>query len=1158
MPKQVFFDPQGKRWKRIRRVLDVLGVLFTVLLIFFVVTVFSATNIQQILFPEQKKPYHALQQKERKHPKKIGSHRKTKIAPSQVVLNKDEGIRGAFYVTWDAASFSSLKEYVHQIDLVYPEWIHVLSPDGRLQAVTQLNTLYDVMDKDGKPRVIDNELMPFLKAENAETEVLPLVNNFDPIANEWKEDIGPFLNSSDGRARFRQEIATFLASDKYRGITLDFEAFPLSSQPGYRSLIQELASDLHAKGMKLYVSVPANNQDFDYVLMSKYADGLILMNYDQHYPGFPGGVPGPIASQDWFTKNLESALKVIPQEKIICAIGNYGYDWTVHKDQKPFNGNAHNVSVQEAWLEAHDSEADIDFDSDELNPHFSYLDGDVRHEVWYLDAVTALNQMRAARRLGITTFALWRLGSEDRSLWQIWDQPMDANAPDKLRVMPPGQDVDLEGHGEVLQIEARPADGRRELELDHDTGYVNDQRIEELPMPYRLGQYGGADKKKIALTFDDGPDPKWTPKILDELKKENAKGTFFVIGSQGQNHWTILRRIYSEGHEIGNHTFLHPDISNVSKTYMKVELNLTERLFAGVLGIKSVLFRPPYSVDQEPDTADQVRPLEISQQLGYLTIGDKIDPNDWRDNPRLSAEQITESVMSQLGNGNVILLHDGGGDRSQTVRAIPMIVQALRAKGYQIVTVSDLLGKSRDEVMPPLQGTERLWAKLDLFGLLLGLVVNGFIVGVFFIGDILMTGRLLGVGTLAVFDRFRRRRQGKAGTAAGYAPDVAVLVPAFNEEKVIVRTIQAVLNSDYPRLHVIVIDDGSTDRTYEVAKEIFAQEIADGRVTVLTQPNGGKARALNFGLEHVTEEIFVGIDADTVIAHDAISYLVPNFIDPRLGALAGNAKVGNRINLWTRWQALEYITSQNFERRALNMFSAVSVVPGAIGAWRTEAVRALGGYHADTVAEDADLTMALLQAGYKVEYEDRAIAYTEAPHNPNGLMRQRFRWSFGILQAVYKHRKATVREGALGWIAIPNIVIFQLMLPLVSPFIDIMFAFGALKYWIYDKHFHPDTADPASFEKLVIYFTLFLLIDFVTSAIAFSLERRRPGSKRDWWLLGHVWLQRFAYRQLFSVVLIKTLKRAVEGESFAWDKLERRATVKEQPEPVGASRGSGD
>jgi len=1158
MSKPIFFDPQGKRRKRARRVVDVLGVSLTLLLIFFGATVLFSTDIGQILFPEQKKPYRALRQNERKHPKKIGNHRKTSIAPSQVVLNKDEGIRGAFYVTWDAASFSSLKEYVHQIDLLYPEWIHVLTPDGHLQAVTELNTLYDVMDKDGRPRVIDNELMPFLKAENAQTEVLPLVNNFDPIANQWKEDIGPFLNNADSRGRFRQEIAKFLASDKYRGITLDFEAFPLSSQPGYRSLIEELSGDLHAKGMKLYVSVPANNQDFDYPFMSKFADGLILMNYDQHYPGFPGGDPGPIAGQDWFIKNLEAALKVIPQEKIICAIGNYGYDWTVHKDQKPFNGNAHNVSVQEAWLEAHDSEADIDFDSDELNPHFSYMDGDVRHEVWYLDAVTALNQMRAARRLGITTFALWRLGSEDRSLWQIWDQPMDENAIEKLRIMPPGQDVDLEGNGEVLQIEARPADGLRELELDHDTGYVNDQRIEELPMPYRLGQYGGSDKTKIALTFDDGPDPKWTPKILDELKNENAKATFFVIGSQAQNNTGLLRRIYAEGHEIGNHTFLHPDISNVSKTYMKVELNLTERLFAGVLGIKTALFRPPYSVDQEPDTADQVRPLEITQQLGYLTIGDKIDPNDWRDNPHLTAEQITEAVVAQLGNGNVILLHDGGGDRSQTVRAIPMIVRTLRARGYKIVPVSELLGKSRDEVMPAVKGADRFWAKVDWVGFLLAGLVNAFIVGVFFIGDILMTGRLIGVGTLAILDRFWRRMRGKAEELPTFAPNVAVLVPAFNEEKVIERTVQAVLNSDYPNLHVIVIDDGSTDRTYEVAKETFARQIAEGRVTVLTQPNGGKARALNFGLEHVTEEIFVGIDADTIIAHDAISYLVPNFTDPRLGALAGNAKVGNRINLWTRWQALEYITSQNFERRALNIFSAVSVVPGAIGAWRTEAVRAQGGYHADTVAEDADLTMALLQAGYKVEYEDRAIAYTEAPHNPSGLMRQRFRWSFGILQAVYKHRKATVREGALGWIAIPNIVIFQMLLPLVSPFIDIMFAFSALKYWIYDKHFHPDTADPASFQKLVLYFALFMLIDFIASTIAFSLERRRPGSKRDWWLLGHVWLQRFAYRQLFSVVLVKTLKRAIEGESFAWDKLERKATVKAQPVPVGASRGSGD
>jgi cellulose synthase/poly-beta-1,6-N-acetylglucosamine synthase-like glycosyltransferase len=354
-----------------------------------------------------------------------------------------------------------------------------------------------------------------------------------------------------------------------------------------------------------------------------------------------------------------------------------------------------------------------------------------------------------------------------------------------------------------------------------------------------------------------------------------------------------------------------------------------------------------------------------------------------------------------------------------------------------------------------------------------------------------------------------------------------------------------VLDSTYPNLHVIVIDDGSGDRTYEVAREQFADEIVSGRVSVLRQENGGKAKALNYGLQFVTEEIFVGIDADTLIANDAIAYLVPHFQDERLGALAGNAKVGNRVNLWTRWQALEYITSQNFDRRALNVFSAVCVVPGAIGAWRTEAVRAANGYKTDTVAEDADLTMALLQNGYKVEYEDRALAYTEAPTTANGLMRQRFRWSFGILQAVWKHRSAFARKGALGFVALPNIVIFQILLPLVSPFIDIMFVVGALKYLIWDKHFHPETADPASFDQLVLFFMMFLVIDFIASVIAFSLERRHARDRRDWWLLGHVWLQRFAYRQLFSLVLIKTLVRAVEGGAFSWDKLERTATVTE-------------
>ena len=534
-----------------------------------------------------------------------------------------------------------------------------------------------------------------------------------------------------------------------------------------------------------------------------------------------------------------------------------------------------------------------------------------------------------------------------------------------------------------------------------------------------------------------------------------------------------------------------------------------------------------------------------------MTVGDKVDPNDWRENPRRSAEQIASDVVAHVppcapGDtrcGNIILLHDGGGDRRETVRALSMIIDGVRAKGLEIVPVHELLGKTKAEIMPPIAPNERWEARLNLVGFwIFDTTIKG-ITWIFIMGDILMTGRLLSIGAFAIFDRLRR----KPYVTNSYQPRVAVLIPAFNEEKVIEQTVRAALASDYRDLRVIVIDDGSSDRTLEIARHAFVREQNSGRVLILTKPNSGKADALGFGLQHLRdEEIFVGIDADTVIAHDAVSKLVPHFQDPKVGAVAGNAKVGNRVNLWTRWQALEYITSQNFERRALNTLGAVSVVPGAIGAWRTSAVREAGGYHTDTVAEDADLTMALLRRGYRVEYEDTALAYTEAPVNSNGLMRQRFRWSFGILQSVWKHRAAFGRKGVLGWVALPNIVIFQILLPLVSPFIDVMFTFGAIWYAI-QKYFHPESTDTASFLRLAVYFLAFLVIDFLASCIAFALERGGPDTREDTWLLSQVWLQRFAYRQLFSVVLLKTLKRAVQGRPFAWDKLERTAAVRYRP-----------
>ena len=1126
------------------------------MIIFFVYTALRDEPLPELLFSPQKRAFKALKESEkekaRDRQKKMAarSHRKSKLAASQVKLNQSEGIRAAFYVPWDAASFSSLRAYARQIDMLYPDWVHVLTADGRLQGVDdQTNKYFDVV-QGSTVLPVDDRVMPFLKTEDPAMEVFPIVNNFDGA--NWVGEIAGFLNNPSARALFRQQASQFLSSGHYRGLMIDFETFPQSAQKGYVALLQELSGDLHGRGMKLYVAVQAHNNEYDYPSIAAAVDGVVLMNYDEHYPGAQSG---PVSSQDWFVQNLTFARSVIPQEKIICAIANYGYDWVLKPKKGSLPPEVHDssVSVQDAWLTARDSEEDVNFDDDAMNPHFSYLDEhSYRHDVWFLDAVTALNHMRAAQNLGIQTFALWRLGSEDRSLWRVWDVPGDAGATDKLKDVPPGADVDMEGQGEILRIEDKPAHGTRDLTIDANSHLITDEVFQTLPEPYRVGRYGYSPNK-IALTFDDGPDPQWTPKILDVLKEKKATATFFLIGIQTDKFSGIAKRIYNEGHTIGNHTFTHPDVSNISTAYMKVELNLTERLFASLVGVRTTLMRPPYAIDEEPDTADQVRPLEVPQDMGYITVGNRIDPNDWSDNP--SAEKITAYVLSHLPPcrqenlrcGNIVLMHDGGGNRAETVRALPMIIDGIRAKGYEIAPVYELIGKTRADVMAPLPAGELWAARLDRFGFFL---FDAGIVGItwiFLVGDLLMTGRLIFIGAAAVYDRVHEKIFGKPAEVASYKPKVAVLIPAYNEEKVIERTIRAALNSNYPNLHVIVIDDGSKDRTLEVARNAFAAEAASGKVLILGKPNSGKAEALNFGIEHIGDaELFVGIDADTIIASDAISRLVPHFILPEVGAIAGNAKVGNRVNLWTRWQALEYITSQNFERRALDVLGAVSVVPGAIGAWRVSAVREAGGYHVDTVAEDADLTMALLRLGYRVEYEDMALAYTEAPTNANGLMRQRFRWSFGILQAVYKHRKVVARKGPLGWVALPNIVIFQILLPLVSPLIDIMFVVGTIWYYI-QKHFHPDSTDPADFHKLVLFFFAFLVIDFIASAIAFALERAHPGDKEDVWLLSQVWLQRFAYRQLFSIVLFKTLKRALEGRKFAWDKLERTAAVNYVP-----------
>jgi len=449
-----------------------------------------------------------------------------------------------------------------------------------------------------------------------------------------------------------------------------------------------------------------------------------------------------------------------------------------------------------------------------------------------------------------------------------------------------------------------------------------------------------------------------------------------------------------------------------------------------------------------------------------------------------------------------------------------------------------LLGRKRSDMMPPITGREELVVGFDrwMFTLIFGsewLLATGFVLAIF-----LGFARVALVMPLAVLGAFLERRR---VFDPDYQPFVSVLIAAYNEAPVIERTISSILNSSYTNLEVVVVDDGSQDGTGEVVQRVFG---SDSRVVIRRQTNGGKASALNRAIAESHGEIFVGFDADTQVAADAIALLVRHFHNPKVGAVAGNVKVGNRVNLITRWQALEYVTSQNLDRRAYGVLNAITVVPGAIGAWRRSAVLGVGGYMADTLAEDMDLTWRLRRAGWRLETDTQAMAYTEAPDTFGAFFKQRFRWTYGTLQCLYKHRKALGRYGWFGWLALPQIWIFQIILQVLAPFVDFQLLYGLLGVatsWLAQGYYHdiwqPDQSSVALLQRTAFFYAVFYCCELLGSALAFRLDRER------WSLLLWLFWQRFVYRQLLYGVVWKALWTALIGFRQGWGKLARKGTV---------------
>jgi cellulose synthase/poly-beta-1,6-N-acetylglucosamine synthase-like glycosyltransferase/peptidoglycan/xylan/chitin deacetylase (PgdA/CDA1 family)/spore germination protein YaaH len=1134
--KPIFFDETGRRAARLSLVGWAAAILSTLLGLAVMATILAAQQVKVHPLPIRLTPNNSLVRRavdpallksaaqlayEARAREKLALSWQRRNAHAAPPRDLSAALRPlpdrprtlGFYVTWDDPSFSDLKRVLPNLDWVLPIWLSLDEPNLNLK------------------NVLDEKALTLVRSTRPDVPILPVLQNASN--SEWDgPGLAALLSDPARRANLEKGVVDFLAAYKLQGVVVDFEQVPKEAHADLALFLGELSRAFAPHGWIVVVTAPYDDDDWPYAEFAKYADYTLLMAYDEHDESDP---PGAIAGEPWFEANLDKRMKELSPNRTIIAIGNYAYDW--HGAE-----TADDVSFQEAVINARDSEARIDFDADSNNPHYSYIENDnVKHDVWFLDGVTAYNQIHAADIYRPAGYALWRLGSEDSSIWSVLGQRYGAGAPASLMQIPTNQDVDFEGEGEVLEKEANPTIGSRTFEIDPQTGDIDDETYTKLPTTYVIRR-AGAVPMTLSLTFDDGPDPQWTPQILRILKQKNVKATFFVIGANVEAHPGLVQQILAEGHEIGNHTFTHPNLADTPPEAVKVELNATQRLFEALTGRSMRLFRPPYLGDAEPVTEDEIIPVDIAQNLGYITIGVHADTDDWElpTNSTIMWNKVWPEITNPNADfrGNVILMHDSGGDRSATVAFLPILIDRLRAKGYKFVPVSQLVNLTRDQVMPPIAPSFSLFAARIVFLSLSWL--GSFLYYCFLLAIFLGVGRLIVLVGLSQWNR-RTAKQREAPPPPDLHIPVSVIIPAYNEEKVIASTVSLILSSDYRDLDVIVVDDGSRDRTAEIVKSKFG---AKPNVTLISVKNGGKAKALNIGLSRAKGEVVVALDADTEFDRDTIARLVRWFVDPKVGAVAGNAKVGNRVNMITRWQALEYIVAQNLERRALAALGTLTVIPGAVGAWRRKALEERGGFPSDTLAEDQDLTIGLQRAGYTVRFDGTAIAWTEAPTSMRGLAKQRFRWAYGTLQCLWKYRDMTFnpRYGALGMVALPQVWLFQILLTALAPIADLLLVWQLISQWIaYSQHGAEFSND--NLVTVGIYYCVFMGVDLLAAIYGFLLERRENWSLL-WWLM----LQRFGYRQLMYYVVVRSITAALRGAFVSWGKLERTGTIKPRPE----------
>ncbi|EBA16121.1 glycosyl transferase and polysaccharide deacetylase fusion [Roseobacter sp. SK209-2-6] len=992
----------------------------------------------------------------------------------------------------------SLEDECARPSVLVPEWITFEYETGKLSVN---------LASDDTRRAITEYTSKTKRA----TSLLPSVRlNASGSSEQFLE----LLVEKNSKAATVASLIEMLASIKAQGACLDFNTLKLNDMERIAPFWSEITGQFRTSGL-LSCIVLNHEQAFQQPALLENFDQVVVKMFQTPWIG---SAPMPLASDQWFEDTVRQSIQEIGTERLVVAIGNFAVDWT--------SGTAmpKKLPYSEAMQRISFAKAEVHFSPNTSNSFSRFTDSEgVLHKIWMLDAASAHNQLAMLRKLGIENVAVWSLGQEDPGLWKVLAGQLENkdSLSARLSMVDLQNYVSYTGEGAFLRVEAEPDVGFRQTSFDLVSGRLIDQSYSTIPSPYTVERYGKPEATKLVLTFDDGPHPEYTKQILDILRDTKTPGSFFVLGQSVMNAPDLLNRIVDEGHEIGAHSFSHPRMDQISDTRLELEFSLLDKIVAGVSGRGSLLYREPFLRSGGPISAARVASLMEAQKRGYIISGMDIVPKDWAG---WSSEKIASYVIEQAekGTGNVILLHDGGEDRSASVEALPVIIKELQSKGFEFTTLADLLGTTPNALMPTREGAYPIFDRITFSA---AATAKSAIVVVFWVVLSIGVVRSIAIILMAVINRKYKRIE------TDNDPKVAVIIPAYNEQDVIAKCIESVRASTYGNLEIFVVDDGSTDNT--VAEVLKFKE--RNEVHLISQPNQGKWSALNRAIMMVEAEYVVCIDADTQIRQDAIDHLVKHFDDPKVGAVAGKIMVGNRVNLLTRLQAYEYATSQNIDRKAFDLINGILVVPGAIGAWRVEALEEAGLYCSETLTEDTDLTIQVNRAGYKVVYEKLARGYTEAPERVGQLLKQRLRWSLGMFQSAWKHKEA-IREGrSIGLVSIPDMLVFGYLFPLLAPIADLFIAIVIYSYfsggWTGDVG---SSLDPNQTKLLWAYLTLPAL-EFLIAFYAISTDREESN-----WSLLLFPLQRVFYRPLLYFSVMRAILRALTGRLATWNSLKRQ------------------